>query len=50
MKHTNKQRKLVLDTEKIKVLDSGRLAAVAGGVTYTCKPSTNTTTTNAVGE
>jgi hypothetical protein len=43
MKQSNKQmKKLVLETEKIKVLDPHRLGDVAGGVTrtYTCNPGT----------
>jgi hypothetical protein len=44
MKQTKKHRKLVLDTEKLKPLDSGRLAAVVGGMvppSVLCWPSTN---------
>jgi hypothetical protein len=41
MKSTKKQKKLVLATETIKVLDSRRLAELAGGAyTYTCPPAT----------
>jgi hypothetical protein len=44
VKQTNKPiKKLVLDTEKIKLLDSQRLAeVVGGGPTYTCTASTRT--------
>jgi hypothetical protein len=42
MKSTKRQKKLVLATETIKVLDPQRLAEVAGGgYTMLCPPSTN---------
>jgi hypothetical protein len=48
MKQTNKQRKLVLETETIKVLDQHRLGQAAGGSgrTFTCVPSTTNSPTH----
>jgi hypothetical protein len=45
VKQTNKAKKLLLEIERIKVLDSRRMGEVAGGgVTYLCGRGTNNTT------